>query len=144
LLTERTHDCSACSSAGFCELQDLAHRFGIEKPSLPYLRYPANIDWSSPRYVLDHRRCILCTRCVRVCAEMEGAHTLDIAGRGVESRVIVDLNEPWSKSETCTACGKCVQCCPTGALVEKSGSLAEVYRRQSSLPYLQSARREDT
>jgi bidirectional [NiFe] hydrogenase diaphorase subunit len=119
LLTERTHDCAACASAGHCELETLAHDFGIDKPSLPYLRFPTAIDESSPCYVLDHRRCILCTRCVRVCAEIEGVHTLDIAGRGLESRLIIDLDEPWSESKTCTACGKCIACCPTGALTSK-------------------------
>ena len=69
--------------------------------------------------MLDHNRCILCTRCVRVCDEIEGAHTWDVMGRGVECRVISDLNQPWGTADSCTRCGKCVQVCPTGALFSK-------------------------
>ena len=77
------------------------------------------MDASHERFVLDHNRCILCTRCVRVCDEIEGAHTWDVMGRGIDCQVITDLNQPWGSSETCTSCGKCVQVCPTGALSEK-------------------------
>ena len=71
----------------------------------------------------DHNRCILCTRCVRVCDEIEGAHTWDVNGpRHRRAQVITDLNSPGGQSETCTGCGKCVQVCPTGALFEKGES----------------------
>ncbi len=137
LLTERTHDCSACATAGFCELEDLARQFGITRPSLPYLRYGSEADESSPRYQLDQRRCILCRRCVLVCAEVERARTLDIAGRGIESRLILDLDRPWGEAASCTQCGKCIECCPTGAMREREKPLATIYRRQSQLAYLQ-------
>ena len=75
-------------------------------------------------FVMDHNRCILCTRCVRVCDEIEGAHTWDVMGRGTHSRVITDLNQPWGSSDTCTSCGKCVHVCPTGALSSKGKSVA--------------------
>ena len=53
------------------------------------------VDASHDRFVIDHNRCILCTRCVRVCDEIEGAHTWDVMGRGIDAKVITDLNEPW-------------------------------------------------
>ena len=57
----------------------------------PY-RYPkADVDASHERFVIDHNRCILCTRCVRVCDEIEGAHTWDVMGRGIDAKVITDL-----------------------------------------------------
>ena len=77
------------------------------------------LDSSHPYIFIDNNRCILCRRCVRVCDEVEGAHTWDVSARDAESRIISDLAEPWGDSATCTACGKCVQTCPTGALFEK-------------------------
>ncbi|MBZ5650475.1 MAG: bidirectional hydrogenase complex protein HoxU [Acidobacteriia bacterium] len=136
MFTERNHICSVCVSNGHCELQTMAQKLDITHVRFPY-RYPqAEVDASHDRFVIDHNRCILCTRCVRVCDEIEGAHTLDIMGRGIESRVITDLNQPWGSSETCTGCGKCVQVCPTGALVEQGRSVAEMEKRRNFLPYL--------
>jgi bidirectional [NiFe] hydrogenase diaphorase subunit len=79
---------------------------------------------------------------VRVCAEIEGAHTWDFKGRGIETRVISDMNEAWGDSETCTSCGKCVHVCPTGALFEKGKSVAEMSKRKQYLPYLTMMRDE--
>jgi len=142
MFTERNHICSVCVSNGHCELQNMAQNLNITHVRFPY-RYPqAEVDASHDRFVIDHNRCILCTRCVRVCDEIEGAHTLDIMGRGIESRVITDLNEPWGSSETCTGCGKCVHVCPTGALFEKGKSVAEMLKRRQFLPYLTLMREE--
>ena len=82
--------------------------------------------------MLDHNRCILCTRCVRVCDEIEGAHIWDVAGRGGRCRVVADLTQPWGRSESCTSCGKCVQVCPTGALFEKDASRPAAARSTAS------------
>src|ERR1019366_8676640 len=68
--------------------------------------------------------------------EIEGAHTWDVMGRGMDARIIADLNEPWGSSESCTSCGKCVHLCPTGALFEKGKSVAEMSKRKQFLPYL--------
>ena len=142
MFTERNHICSVCVSNGHCELQTMAQNLDITHVRFPY-RYPqAEVDASHDRFVIDHNRCILCTRCVRVCDEIEGAHTLDIMGRGIESRVITDLNQPWGSSETCTGCGKCVQVCPTGALFEQGRSVAEMEKRRNFLPYLTLMRKE--
>ena len=86
LFAERNHICSVCVLNGACELQDLAAELGVDhirlKPQYPKLP----VDLSHERFGLDHNRCILCTRCVRVCDEVEGAHTWDVAGRGRNSR----------------------------------------------------------
>ncbi len=123
LLAERTHVCSVCVANRQCELQNLAVEMGLH-----HVRYePRNpllpIDASHPRFMLDHNRCVLCTRCVRVCDEIEGAHTWDVMGRGQHALIISDMHEPWGQSASCTGCGKCVRVCPTGALVEK-GTMA--------------------
>ena len=142
MFTERNHICSVCVSNGHCELQTMGQNLNITHVRFPY-RYPqAEVDASHDRFVIDHNRCILCTRCVRVCDEIEGAHTWDIMGRGIESRVITDLNQPWGSSETCTGCGKCVQVCPTGALFEQGRSVAEMEKRRNFLPYLTLMREE--
>jgi bidirectional [NiFe] hydrogenase diaphorase subunit len=143
LFSERNHICSVCVSNGHCDLQALAERLGITHVRYPY-RHPAlNLDASHPRFAVDHNRCVLCSRCVRVCDEIEGAHVWDIMGRGINSRVIIDFDEPWGSSETCTACGKCVQVCPTGAMFEKGKSAAEMAKKRQFLNYLTIMREAD-
>jgi bidirectional [NiFe] hydrogenase diaphorase subunit len=133
LFTEGNHICSVCVVNGHCELQKLAVSLGIDHISLPYLNPRRGVDASHERFALDHNRCVLCTRCVRVCAEVEGAHTWDVMARGYQSCVITDLNQPWGDSETCTSCGKCVQMCPTGALFVKGKSVGEMTKHKSFL-----------
>ena len=123
LLVERNHICSVCQSNGRCELQALAQLFGITHVRYPYNNPRLHVDMSHPRYVIDHNRCILCTRCVRACAELEGAHVWEISARGISSQLVSDMADEWGKAQNCTNCGKCIQACPTGAMVEK-GSLA--------------------
>jgi bidirectional [NiFe] hydrogenase diaphorase subunit len=119
LFAERNHVCSVCVANGNCELQALAQSQGLTHVRLPYRNPKLEVDASHERFVADHNRCILCTRCVRVCAEIEGAHVWDVMGRGIDSMVITDLHQSWGDS-SCTRCGKCVQVCPTGALSDKS------------------------
>jgi bidirectional [NiFe] hydrogenase diaphorase subunit len=142
LFAERNHVCSVCVLNGACELQELAAELGVDhirlKPQYPKLA----MDLSHDRFGLDHNRCILCTRCVRVCDEVEGAHTWDVAGRGRNSLVISDLGEPWGESESCTSCGKCVQVCPTGALFSKGKTVAEMRKDRSFLRYIVTAREQ--
>jgi bidirectional [NiFe] hydrogenase diaphorase subunit len=114
----------------------MAQRLGITHIEMPY-RYPTfKVDSSHETLRQDDNRCILCTRCVRVCDEIEGAHTWDIMGRGIEAAVITDLNQPWGDSKSCTRCGKCVQVCPTGALSQKGTAVAEMEKRTQFLSYL--------
>jgi len=133
--SERNHICSVCVANGNCELQSLAQELGMDHVEVPYLSPKLPVDASHERFVIDHNRCILCTRCVRVCDEIEGAHTWDLMGRGINARVITDLNQAWGDSESCTSCGKCVHVCPTGALSEKGHSMAEV-KQSKFLAYL--------
>jgi bidirectional [NiFe] hydrogenase diaphorase subunit len=119
LFAERNHICAVCVSNGHCELQAMGQEQGLTHIRLPYRNPKLTLDASHERFTADHNRCILCMRCVRVCAEIEGAHVWDVMGRGINSVVITDLNDEWGKS-TCTRCGKCVKVCPTGALFDKS------------------------
>jgi bidirectional [NiFe] hydrogenase diaphorase subunit len=120
LFAERNHVCSVCISNNHCELQSIAQSQGLTHVRLPYRNPRLAVDASHERFVADQNRCILCTRCVRVCDEIEGAHVWDVMGRGIDSLIISDLNQPWGSSTSCTSCGKCVQVCPTGALFDKS------------------------
>jgi len=142
LFAERNHVCAVCVTNGHCELQDLAGDLGVMNVRFPYKFPNVSVDASHAWFVLDHNRCVLCTRCVRVCDEIEGAHVWDVMGRGAGSRVITDLNQPWGESETCTSCGKCVNVCPTGALSVKGKAVAEMVKRRDFLPYLVRNRKE--
>ena len=135
LFAERNHICSVCVSNGHCELQSLAQEQGLTNVRLPYRNPQLPVDASHERFTADHNRCVLCMRCVRACAEIEGAHVWDVMGRGIDSMVITDLHEDWGKS-TCTRCGKCVQVCPTGALFDKSKIGSDHPKYPDFLPYL--------
>jgi bidirectional [NiFe] hydrogenase diaphorase subunit len=135
LFAERNHICAVCVSNGHCELQALAQSQGLTHINLPYRNPALAVDASHERFTVDHNRCILCTRCVRVCAEIEGAHIWDVMGRGTDSIVITDLHDNWGESN-CTRCGKCVQCCPTGALFDKSKIGSDHPKYPDFLPYL--------
>jgi bidirectional [NiFe] hydrogenase diaphorase subunit len=143
LFAEGNHICSVCVVNGRCDLQGLAVRLGIDHIRLPYMNPKRQVDASHERFAFDHNRCVLCTRCVRVCGEVEGAHTWDVKGRGYQSCVITDLNQPWGDSDTCTSCGKCVQVCPTGALFVKGASVGEMEKHRGFLTTLATLRESE-
>ncbi len=140
LFAERNHVCSVCVANNHCELQDMAVAQGVDHIRYDYLEPTCGVDLSHQRFGLDHNRCILCTRCVRACDEVEGAHTWDVSGRGTLSRVVADLNAPWGASETCTSCGKCVMACPTGALFHQGSTVSEMIHERTRLSFLVDAR----
>jgi bidirectional [NiFe] hydrogenase diaphorase subunit len=140
LFAERNHVCAVCVANGHCELQNLAVSLGVDHVRFDYQHPRLDVDLSHRWFGLDHNRCVLCTRCVRACWYIEGAGTLNVAGRGEKSKIITDLNAPWGDSTTCTSCGKCVMACPTGALFYRGVTVAEMDRDCGQLEYLVTAR----
>ncbi len=140
LFAERNHICAACVASGHCELQNAGVAVGMDHVRFDYMFPLLKVDVSHERYGMDHNRCILCTRCVRVCDEIEGAHTKDIFSRGAKSLITHDLNVPWGDAETCTSCGKCVMACPTGALFKQGSTVAEMVHETERISFLRTAR----
>ena len=142
LFAEGNHICAVCVSNGDCELQDLAAETDVDHIHYDFQHPDATVDASHPKYVLDRERCVLCTRCVRVCDEIEGAHVWDVAGRGSGSMLVAELSKPWGESPSCTWCGKCVLVCPTGALAFKGRAVGEMRHDPAVIDFLKTARDE--
>jgi formate dehydrogenase major subunit len=132
-ISDHPLDCLTCGANGDCELQDMAGAVGLRD-----VRYEAkdthfhakdtsgeaNPQWmpkddSNPYFSYDPSKCIVCSRCVRACEEVQGTFALTIEGRGFDSRVSPGMHENFFDSE-CVSCGACVQACPTATLTEKS------------------------
>ena len=115
-------DCVTCPANGHCELQDMAERLDITSTRYGLAgsnHHEGELDKSNPYFQFDQSLCIVCSRCVRACDEVQGTFALTIQGRGFKSQVVASAHEPFVDSE-CVSCGQCVETCPTGALVEKS------------------------
>src|ERR1700744_60387 len=132
-ISDHPLDCLTCAANGDCELQDMAGaggpgdvRYGFEGENHVFAKSngAANAAWmpkdeSNPYFTYDPSKCIVCSRCVRACEEVQGTFALTISGRGFESRVSPGMSESFLGSE-CVSCGACVQACPTATLTEKS------------------------
>jgi len=140
LLAERNHVCAVCVANGACELQGLAAQCGVDHVRYEYQSPRWSVDQTHPLFGMDHNRCILCTRCVRVCWHIEGAGTKNVAGRGAACEIITDLNQPWGEADSCTSCGKCVMGCPTGALYYRGATAGEMLRDRTRLEFIVNAR----
>ncbi|MGE4247655.1 MAG: formate dehydrogenase subunit alpha, partial [Parvibaculaceae bacterium] len=132
-ISDHPLDCLTCAANGDCELQDMAGAVGLRdvrygyhgdnhvfptRGEQPNFRYKAK-DESNPYFTFDPAKCIVCSRCVRACEEVQGTFALTIDGRGFASHVSAGQDEAFFSSE-CVSCGACVQACPTATLTEKS------------------------
>src|ERR1700759_4461545 len=132
-ISDHPLDGLTCSANGDCELQDMAGAVGLRDVRYGYAgenhvfaksNGKANAAWmpkdeSNPYFTYDPSKCIVCSRCVRACEEVQGTFALTISGRGFDSRVSPGMSESFLGSE-CVSCGACVQACPTATLTEKS------------------------
>ena len=119
-ISDHPLDCLTCSANGDCELQDMAGAVGLRE-----VRYAdganhldAPVDGSNPYFSFDPSKCIVCSRCVRACDEVQGTFALTIDGRGFGSSVKTGAEDFFSSE--CVSCGACVQACPTATLMEKT------------------------
>ncbi|MBI2740022.1 MAG: formate dehydrogenase subunit alpha [Rhodospirillales bacterium] len=121
-ISDHPLDCLTCAANGDCELQDMAGAVGLRDVRYGYdgeNHTRQEKDESNPYFTFDPSKCIVCSRCVRACEEVQGTFALTIQGRGFDSKVSAGMAEPFVDSE-CVSCGACVQACPTATLSEKS------------------------
>ena len=120
-ISDHPLDCLTCAANGDCELQDQAGAVGLRDVRYGYdgatnMGQPK--DRSNPYFDFDPSKCIVCSRCVRACDEVQGSFALTIEGMGFGSKVAASQNDAFLSSE-CVSCGACVQACPTASLIEK-------------------------
>lgn len=121
-ISDHPLDCLTCAANGDCELQDMAGAVGLREVRYGYdgaNHLHQEKDLSNPYFQFDPSKCIVCSRCVRACEEVQGTFALTIGDRGFGSHVSAGMDEAFMASE-CVSCGACVQACPTATLIDKS------------------------
>ncbi|KQT60698.1 MULTISPECIES: formate dehydrogenase subunit alpha [unclassified Aureimonas] len=122
-ISDHPLDCLTCAANGDCELQDMAGAVGLRDVRYGYEgenHLKKEKDQSNPYFQFDPAKCIVCSRCVRACEEVQGTFALTISGRGFGSEVSAGVMSDNFFSSECVSCGACVQACPTATLEEKS------------------------
>lgn len=120
LLSDHPSDCMTCEKSGSCELERYAYEFGIIKSRFEGEKHSYPIRSANPFFERDYNKCILCSRCVKVCHEIQYCQAVDFSKRGFATKIAAAFDSDM-KEAPCVFCGNCVSVCPTGALSEKAG-----------------------
>lgn len=118
ILANHPQDCLTCEKNGDCRLQDYAFIYGVKGNSFKGERHSYSIEEDNPYIIRDMNKCILCGKCVRTCAQVEGRAVVDFTFRGFNTKVAPPMNTSLGESD-CVYCGRCVAVCPVGALLYK-------------------------
>ncbi len=140
LLANHPVDCLTCHKNGNCRLADYAYRYGVREERFHGEKHAYPVEEDNSFIVRDMNKCILCGKCVRMCAEVQGNNVVDFAFRGFNTKVAPALNTGLAGPDAdCVFCGNCVAVCPVGALAERDmlgkGRYWEIDRVRTTCPY---------
>jgi predicted molibdopterin-dependent oxidoreductase YjgC len=138
LLSNHPNDCMRCEATGDCALQTFSYEYGVDGKRFEGEAWDLPIRDDNPFIVFEPNKCILCGRCVRICNEVVMAGTIELAGRGFDSKPDTSFGKPRTL-DNCEFCGQCVSTCPTGALTDKKshgkGRAYEMTKTKTTCPY---------
>jgi predicted molibdopterin-dependent oxidoreductase YjgC len=119
LLTDHPNECMICEVNGDCELQDLAYEYNVTWPEHSGTRHYYEVDPDpTPFIFIDRNKCILCSRCIRACNEIQNRDVWNFAFRGFKTKLVAGADQ-FLLDARCESCGQCVAYCPVGALYDK-------------------------
>ncbi len=141
ILANHPMDCLTCEKSGECLLQDYCFMYGVKESSIHGKKCNYPLDEDNPYIIRDMNKCILCGKCVRTCAQVEGRAVIDFVNRGFNTKVAPPMDTNLSESD-CVYCYRCVSVCPVGALVPKpmagKGRTWEIAKEQVACSFCES------
>lgn len=123
LFTEGNHFCPSCEKSGNCELQAIAYRYQMMVPRFPYSFPTRKVDASAPKLYLDHNRCILCKRCIRIIQDKNGKNIFAFRNRG--EKLEINIDHKLAIDMTDETAQKAMEICPVGAIIRKGKGFNE-------------------
>ncbi len=138
-LTDHPNECMWCEVNGDCELQDLVYDYNVPWPQNNGLRHNYELDPDpNPFIFIDRNKCILCSRCIRACSEIQNRDVWNFAYRGFETKLVAGRDQ-FLLDARCESCGQCVAYCPVGALYDKmslgTGRASQVTKVRTTCAY---------
>ncbi|MCL2628756.1 MAG: NADH-dependent [FeFe] hydrogenase, group A6 [Oscillospiraceae bacterium] len=125
MVSDHNRQCLSCAKSGDCELQRLCTEYGVEETTFKGITHETKIDDSSPAFMRDNSKCVLCRRCISACTDMQSISVISANLRGFVTEIGCAFGEGLGDAP-CVNCGQCIVVCPTGALMEKDDT-AEVW-----------------